>query len=177
MSQIRRMREEFDVGIEWRGYELYPEPMPLNDFTPGSPPDGDRPRKPTRLELAYAAEDLDYPPFPHDGNLRTRLAHCAVEAAKEVGRADAVVVALYDALWMRGEPIGEPEVVQRVVEPILGTAFDPIQALAYAERIVLFDEPAYASGVWNVPTFWIGGRRYAEQPYRVLRRALREVVG
>ncbi|MBW7928080.1 MAG: DsbA family protein, partial [Fimbriimonadaceae bacterium] len=64
MSQIRRMREEFDIVIEWRGYELYPEPMALNDFTPESPSDGERPRKPTRLELAYAAEDLDFPPFP-----------------------------------------------------------------------------------------------------------------
>jgi hypothetical protein len=36
-----------------------------------------------------------------------------------------------------------------------------------------FDDPAYASGVYNVPTFFIGEERYAEQPLTVLKKAVR----
>ena len=37
---------------------------------------------------------------------------------------------------------------------------------------VLRDAPAYASGVYNVPTFFIGKERYAEQTYSVIRDAV-----
>jgi len=43
---------------------------------------------------------------------------------------------------------------------------------SYQHNIIGFDDPAHATGVYNVPTFFIGGDRYAEQPYSVIRKAV-----
>lgn len=51
-----------------------------------------------------------------------------------------------------------------------------IESEAFAERIGQFDVPAYKAGVFNVPTFYIDGERYAEQPYRVLEKAVAEAT-
>jgi hypothetical protein len=47
-----------------------------------------------------------------------------------------------------------------------------IESEQFSERIIGFDAPAYASGVFNVPTFFIAGERYAEQPYLVIQHAV-----
>jgi hypothetical protein len=51
-----------------------------------------------------------------------------------------------------------------------------IKERRFEDKIIAFDEPSYATGVYNVPTFYIGGERYAEQPYGVLQQAMRKLV-
>ncbi len=105
--------------------------------------------------------------------MRTFNAHEAVEYAKTEGVHDQLVDALYVAYWQHGENINEVETIRNVATGIV----KDLDALAHAittqqfkGNIVGFDEEAYSKGVYNVPTFYIGGDRYAEQPYTNLEK-------
>ena len=41
---------------------------------------------------------------------------------------------------------------------------------------MLFDDDAYNSGIYNVPTYFVGDERLAEQPYVVLRDAVAKIA-
>lgn len=175
--QAKALRKEFPgIKFEWRGYELYPESM---DWPPPAPvvPEGIslRPKTPTRLELAYAAQGMIKPTAIRPKQMRIHNAHEAVEYAKLEGRQDAMVEALYRAYWEEGLEISNLDVLHDVA---LGLVEDraelrrAVEQRRFADKIVPYDDEAYASGVFNVPTFWIGGERYAEQPLMVLRQAV-----
>lgn len=176
LNQVRRLQREFDVEIEWVGYELYPEELdfPEGDEACPLPPPGKAPT-PTRLDLAYAAEGM-VPPRPDVAwPSRTHLAHEAVEYAKQFGCDDLLVGRLYEAFWIEGKRLDDQEVVRECVE---GLVPDPDAMMAqialrpFKHRIIGFDEPAHANGIYNVPTFCIGSEKLAEQPYTALRDAV-----
>ncbi len=167
---------EFGVTLEWRGYELYPDelewPEPAPPVQPAYP---DRPATPTRLELAYAAQGMDKPTVERPRRMRTHNAHETAELAKERGVVDELMHRLYPAYWERGENINEPDVLIELAQGLLDPdeLAEVMAGRRYADRIVGFNKPAYATGVYNVPTFFIGGERYAEESYRALQRAMR----
>jgi riboflavin biosynthesis pyrimidine reductase/predicted DsbA family dithiol-disulfide isomerase len=174
LHQIRRLKQELDVEIEWLPYELYPAELgwPEPKCAAEEPPN--KPKKPTRFELALAAAGMEMPPEWPKG-LNTNAAHHAVEYAKRDGVADELVDRIYNAVWRHGLDVGDTRVLAILARGLVKDVFEMMNAIEekrYADRIVLFDEPAYASGVYNLPTFFIGGKRYAEQPYEVLRRAV-----
>ncbi|MFX8000772.1 DsbA family protein, partial [Acinetobacter baumannii] len=79
------------------------------------------------------------------------------------------------AYWQHGLEINKPEVIAEVAKPLLIDTVELLQAVAerrFTDKIVPFDDEAYAAGVYNVPTFFIDGERYAEQPTIVLKRAI-----
>lgn len=176
--QAFRLKEEFGVELEWRGFELYPDELEWPEPVPPLPTlQPDRPPTPTRLELAYAAQGMDKPTVERPKRMRTHNAHEAVELAKERGVADELMHRLYPAYWERGLNINEREVLLAETAGLLdGSELTEVLASRrYADRIVGFNKPAYAVGVYNVPTFFIGGERYAEESYRTLERALRSL--
>lgn len=178
LFQAKRLREEFGVRIEWLSYELMPDHLPWPDPKPTKETHPNRPATPTRLDLALAAADLELPAVERPKRMRSHNALEATEHAKELGQADAFVERLYRAFWEEGLEINHPDILADLARPL----FDPepmLSAIAerkYSERIVPFDDDAYSKGVFNVPTFFIGGERYAEQPYRTLAEAVRKVL-
>jgi predicted DsbA family dithiol-disulfide isomerase len=175
LSQASRLQAEHGVSFDWLGFELFPEELAWPEPGPPEPRDERRPATPSRLELAYAAEGIERPTAQRPRRMRVHNALEAVEHAKTVGRQDEVVEALYRAYWERGEAIGELAVLRSVLEgivPDLDAMAADVEGRRFASKIVPFDDQAYAAGVFNVPTFFIGGERYAEQPYRVLSAAV-----
>lgn len=184
LSQARRLRREFGVEIEWVGYELYPEELPLPEPPAPKAPEPQsglppRPKTPSRLHLAYAAEGLERPPT----SPACRRIHNALEAAefaKERGLGWEMVERLYIAGWTEGRNIDSPDVIAEIGA---GLGFkkqelkSALKAKRYRDRIVAFDDAAYRAGVYNVPNFWIDGSSYAEQPYAVLRQAVARWLG
>ena len=176
MLQAKRLRAEFGAEIEWRGYELFPEELEWP--TPGSPapePPANKPPVPSRLDFILAADDVELPTAARPHQMRTHNAHEGLEYAKSEGKADVFAEALYRAYWERGREIDKPEVLREVATGLLDDVEGMLKAVGerrYAGDIVGFDDDAYASGVYNVPTYWIGNERYAEQPYSVLRKAV-----
>lgn len=176
VSQMRRLRAEFDVEFDWQGYELYPEGM---EWPPRRVVEtSDRPSTPSRTQLAYAAEGLE--PAKGPPGMRTFRAHQAAEYARERGVGQAFNERLYEAYWKQGLRINDLPVLRFLATGLVEDLEDfekAIEEQRFRDRVVVYDEPAYATGVYHVPTFWINGKPYAEQPYSVLRKAVIEALG
>lgn len=120
-------------------------------------------------------ERIELPEVERPKNMNTHMAHLASEFAKSKGIGEPYILELYKAFWERGELIEELEFLTRLAEKF---GLDPaemrnsIESEQLADQIIGFDAPAYKTGVFNVPTFTIGGERYAEQPYVVLEKAV-----
>ena len=178
LFQAKRLREEFGATFDWIGYELYPEDL---DWPPPSVPTVEpfgRPRIPSRLDLAYAAEGLERPTAERPKNMRIHNAHEAVEFAKMQGKADELVEILYQAYWLRGEPINEPQVLANLAKTVIENVPEMLKAVnerRFKDKIIGFDAQAYSTGIWNVPTFIIGTEKLAEQPYVAIKAAVQRV--
>lgn len=173
--QAERLRLEFGVEFDWLGYELFPEEIPWPEPPELSTVISNRPATPSRLDLAYAAQGIPKPTSQRPKRMRDHAALESVELAKDLGFAHDWVGRLYQAYWESGAEIGSPAVLLDLARdwfPDLDRLASVIRERAYADRITSFNSDAFASGVSNVPTFFIGGNRYAEQPYGVLRDAL-----
>lgn len=178
--QAARLQAEFpSLTFRWVGYELLPEGL---EYIPSPPdPDADRkPRIPNRFELLLAAEGLTVP-VRQSGLSNSRLALEGAEFAWEAGKADAYLDALYHAYWEEDRDISDKAVLREIAEAagLDATAFmDALERRLYRDRVVEFDEPAHAAGVWNVPTWMFPEEWVAEQPYGVVRElAARFVSG
>jgi len=177
LFQAKRLEEEFDVRIEWKGYELFPVDLEWPDAAPTPPPPANKPPVPSRLDFILIADGVELPTTPRPHKMRTNNAHQAVEFAKTEGKGNEYVERLYRALWEDGKEINNPEVLKQLAEgliediPGLGAA---IAERHFANEVVGFDDEAYSKGVYNVPTYFIGDERYAEQPYAVLRKAVQK---
>lgn len=176
LQQVKQMLTEFPVRFEWRSFELYPEPMPFDSpSAPAEKPNPDRPKTPSRFSLALAAQGMELPRITRPSDIRTRNAHLAALYAASKGDPLPYIERIYRAYWEEGMDINN---LETLVE--LGASFGfstselrtSIETGEFAHHITPFDLEAYQAGVYNLPTFWIGGERYAEQPITVLRKAI-----
>jgi riboflavin biosynthesis pyrimidine reductase/predicted DsbA family dithiol-disulfide isomerase len=176
LHQAARMRREFGVAIEWRGYELYPATLDSESVAKPTPIPLDKPLTPSRLTLAFAAQGLKPVRRPVAD---THAAHEAVEFAKLSGAQDELVERIYRAYWAEGQDISMISILldaaRGVVDDLEGLEV-AIRERRFAQNITPFNDPAYDTGVFNLPTFWIGGERYAEQPWVRLEAALNKVA-
>jgi riboflavin biosynthesis pyrimidine reductase/predicted DsbA family dithiol-disulfide isomerase len=179
ISQAKRLSLEFDVEFEWRGFELFPEGIEWPEAPAPRQYDNDRPATPSRLDLALAAEGLPAFAPNRPQKMRTHNAHLAVEYARIRGSANALVQRLYEAHWIHGLDINDLLTIKKLAKGIIddpNRLIESVQQNLHSDRITYFDDDAHAEGIYSVPTFLIGGNRYAEQPYSVLSDALSQVV-
>ena len=180
LSQARRLRADHAVEFDWLPYELLPEGLATAPKKKQQAVDPRRPHVPGRLALAYAAERLEVPTAQPPGRTSTHSAHEAVEFARTKGVHAELVERLYEAYWLEGRRIDQADVLQElargIVSDLRGMA-SAVRTKRFADRIVPFDEQAYDSGVFYVPTFFIGGELYAEQTYAALESAVRTQLG
>jgi predicted DsbA family dithiol-disulfide isomerase/riboflavin biosynthesis pyrimidine reductase len=176
LYQIRRLEAEFDVHFEWLSYELFPEALGPPVTERRSRPEN-APATPSRADLAARLEGIENPSLP--GDFPTLRAHQAVLIARDYGTQRELIERIYKAYWQHGLAINEPQVLAVLARGLVPDTEELLQLIRggrYANEVVAFDEDAHESGVWNVPTFWIGGDRYAEQPYAVLREAISKLA-
>ncbi|HVT11933.1 MAG TPA: dihydrofolate reductase family protein [Fimbriimonadaceae bacterium] len=176
LFQAKRLQAEFGVEIEWRGHELWPEELEWPEYRPAAAIPG-RPPVLSRLDFLKMMDGIEVPTAERPKRMRVHAALEAVEFFKEKQpeSVDAFVEAVYRAYWERAERIGDADVLEVLAGRFGIDLVDFCEALEsrrYRDRVVHFDAPSYKVGVFNVPTFWIGGERYAEQPYVVLRKAM-----
>lgn len=175
LFQAQALQTEFGVTTDWVAYELFPEGMEFPTPSATPEPESNRPKTPSRIALAYAAQGIEAPTNKFKSPVRTHAAHEAVEFAKTIGVADALNERLYRAFWTEAQDISSPDVIRACAQGIVPDAdalMAAIEERRFADNIVGFDDAAYATGVYNVPTFFIGDERYAEQPLAVLRKAV-----
>ena len=179
LFQAQRLQKEFGIEIEWLGFELMPKGMKYEPSGPKVDPPN-RPATLSRLSLLLVAESMVLPLVPKPPDVRTYNAHQAVEYAKTEGVQDALVEAIYRAYWEDGRDINN---ISTLCEIANGIVLDidkmklAMEGDQFGSNVVDFDEDAYAAGVYNVPTFFIGEKRLAEQPYSVIRKAMVDLIG
>lgn len=177
--QAQRLRQEFGVAIEWRGYELNPEGLE-NVSKPSEPSPPNKPRLLGRLDFLHLADQIPKPRSDRPSLGYTHSAHEAVEYAKVEGVADVLVDRLYRAYWEDAKDITDTAVILDLAKDVVADLDGLRAAMAerrFAANIVSFDAEAYRTGVYNVPTFFIGEERLAEQPYSALREAMHRLLG
>ncbi|MFZ4507102.1 MAG: DsbA family oxidoreductase [Fimbriimonas sp.] len=180
LLQVRRLQAEFDVEFDWIGYELFPVGMDYPRPGPAPEVPANKPPVPNRFEFLQYADGFTMPSATRPRQMRTTNAHLAVEFAKRAGRQAEVIEAIYTAYWERGLEINDLHVLRTVLEPVvedIDALIQSVESREFFDQIVPYDDPAYATGVYNVPTFFIGDQRLAEQPYVVLHRAVQAVLG
>ena len=178
LFQVKRLKEEFGAEIEWKGYELFPDALEWPDYPAQPELPENKPKTPSRLDFILVADDLAMPSVVRPPKMRTHNAHEALEYAKKEGKADEFAELLYRAYWEQGREINNPKVLAELAQGVLDDVEAMSKAVAertFAKDIVGFDDDAYSTGVYNVPTYWISGERYAEQPYAVLKKAVERV--
>ncbi len=171
-EQQKRLKAEFPtLHLVWKGFDLLPEGMAYNP-PPPDPSQPKKPRIPSRLELLLAADDLALPkrdkPFS-----RSRLALEGAEFAMENGRADEYHDAVYHLYWEESQDIADREVLREAARRagLDVREFDrALDERRYRDRIIEFDEPAHAAGIWNVPTWEFPEEWIAEQPCSEVRQ-------
>ncbi len=178
LFQAKRLAKELGIQFDWRGYELFPEELEWPDYVAHEPP-ANKPPTLSRLDFLLHLESIEIPKIDRPKKQRTHNAHEAVEYAKTEGVADELVEAIYRAYWEEGLEINDPKVLKKIAKPIVDDLDDMLKAIEkkkFAHLITGFDDDAHKKGVYNVPTFFIGSERLAEQPYGVLRKAITSVL-
>ncbi len=174
--QAKKLKEEFpQIAQNWVGYELLPEELgPLPDYKP-KPKDPDAPpTPPNRFELFAEAEGVPLTPNRTIGVIRTHFPLEGAEYVKDKAPElfDAYNEAVYRAFWEHSEDISDLDVLGKIAASAGLDADDFVRAVSaktYYDKIVRFDDDAYAADVTHVPTFLFRGERCAEAPYTIIR--------
>ncbi len=159
-------RPEAGLTVTWRAFQLNPdmpgEGMDRQQYLElkfGGPDNAkrvyDRVREAGREEdIAFAFDDIGRTP-------NTIASHRLIRFATEKGRADAVVTALFEAYFLRGEDIGDSAVL---VAAAVAGGLDEAEVRSYlasaedAEAVQEEDVHARKIGIQGVPTYILDGK-------------------
>lgn len=175
--QAQKLTQEFpQIALNWAGYELLPEELgPLPDFPPPTPRDPSAPLN--RFEAFAEAEGVPL----HERTIGVVRTHNALEGAEWVKHTapekfDAYNEAVYRAYWERSDDISNLDILGNLVASIglddkdqVHDFLRAVSAKEYHDKIVRFDDEAYARDVTHVATFLFRGERCAEAPYSTIR--------
>jgi predicted DsbA family dithiol-disulfide isomerase len=173
-STVPRLLREFDLELDWHGFELHPETPPggmsLNVLFPGA----DLKALHARTK-AFAAQFGVTDFQPPDRLVNTRRALAIAELARDEGKLGKFRHAALDAHWRKAQNLEDDGVLRTLAA---AADLDPDAALAAADSPAFFDRvdarqmQAKRQGVTGIPTMiladqWIVGC----QPFEVVARA------
>jgi predicted DsbA family dithiol-disulfide isomerase len=176
---VEKLKEEYNVDVEWRPFYLYfdtpPEGKELPEYVQRARASGSE----ERLKQIAGQYGMDF--RSTDRIYNTRLAHEATEYAREHGKGNAFHRALFRRVYAEGQDPSQWEVLRVTAEEV-GLDADEMQAQvesgAYTETVEGQVRSAYQIGVSGVPTYVIN-ERYAivgAQPYEVFQNALGQIL-
>jgi predicted DsbA family dithiol-disulfide isomerase len=173
LDQIRRELGE-EVAIDWRAFELRPDPVPTLD------PNGEYLHRVWNQSVYPMAKErglsLTLPPVQP----RSRKAHEAAEFARESGLLDEMSRALFRAFFEEGRDLADLEVLLDVGEAVGLDRSDLREALEkdrYTQKVVEDERLAQQVGITGVPALVITGGRHAyllsgAQPVETVREVI-----
>lgn len=175
-STVPRLLSEFDLELEWNGFELHPSTprggRPLSSLFPGVhlPSLHEQTR---RFAAQFGVRDFS----PSDRLSNTRRALAMAEYAREHDRLAPFRQAAFDGNWRQGKNLEDDVDLQAIAAQ---AGLDPAAALvaaddaAYLERVDRRQKDARAAGVTGIPTFVLNDQRIVGcQPYEALANAAR----
>lgn len=172
---IRRVIDGHDVPIEWRPYELRPDPVPtLRVEDPYLPSVWERSVYPMAEKLGVAIKLPEISPQP-----RTQKAFEGFQLAQEKGLGETYSNRFLRAFFQEEQDIGDIEVIVRLGEEV-GLDGAELRAVldkgtySFSHRKAL-EQAKEEANISAVPTILIGDRRFQGVPSEgELRAALQE---
>jgi predicted DsbA family dithiol-disulfide isomerase len=167
------LRKEYDISIDWRGFELHPEiPVGGADSSAFFPPQHLK-RMHEQLKSFAQSFGVDITFVSHWPNTRRALA--MAEFAREKGVLDLFRETAMLAYWRKGEDLENEIVLKRIASE---TGLDPDAAMAasiqkhYQTIIDAVRSESEAVGVRGIPMMIIGSERIEGcQPYEEIAAA------
>lgn len=157
-GSLVRLQQNFDIQLDWRGFELHPEippgGVPLRTYFPSIELDETR-----RYLTGFAARFGIDAMVVSDHVPSTRRALAVTEYARAEGKLDGFRNAAMSAFWRRGEDIEDDAVLARLAAEI---GLDPRRAVAaatdgtYLAALETMRQEAARRGVTAIPAFFIG---------------------
>jgi predicted DsbA family dithiol-disulfide isomerase len=178
---MRKLKQEFDLEIEWRGFQIHPEwpaeGIPIERVR-GLGDMEARQQVWKRISAMAEAEGLPIAPPTMFTNSRAALAAC--EYARELGKDEDFEARIYRAYFVEGANIGDPELIVRLgadagLDP--AAVADAIKSPKYEMKLKNNALAANQRQVSGVPTFFIGEfSLVGAQSTDVCRQILRRVT-
>ena len=176
---VEKLKEEYQVDVEWRPFYLYfdtpPEGRELPDYIKQKRAQGSDQR------LKEIANSYGQPFRSTERIYNTRLAHEATEYAREHGKGNEFHKVLFRKVYAEGQDPSHWDVLRSVAEEV---ALNPdemqreVENEKYTATVVDRVRWAYQIGVTGVPTYVINNQ-YAivgAQPYEVFKGALEQIM-
>jgi predicted DsbA family dithiol-disulfide isomerase len=157
---VRKLKPEFDLEIEWRGFQIHPEwpaeGMPASEYRRGMDPET---RRAIWARIQAMAENTGFTMKPPELLTNSRIALEAAEFAQECGRGEAFEERVYRAYFNEGLNIGDQGVLAKLAAEV-GIDRDElnlaIESNRYTARLRDNTIEAHERGVSGVPTFFVG---------------------
>lgn len=176
---VEKLKEEYQVEVEWRPFYLYldtpPEGRDLPEYIRQKRAQGSE----GRLQEIARSNKLEFRSIERIYN--TRVAHEATEYAREHGKGNEFHKAVFRKVYADGQDPSQWEVLRAVAQEV-GLNPDEMQREVESEKYTanVADQVrwAYQIGVTGVPTYVINNR-YAivgAQPYEVFKNALSQIL-
>jgi predicted DsbA family dithiol-disulfide isomerase len=170
-STVPRLLAEFDLDLDWHGFELHPGTprggKPLSQLFPGADLKALHART-RRFGAGFGVADFN----PPDRIQNSRRALAVAEYARDHGRLEAFRAAAFEAHWRQGKNL-EADADLRELASLAG--LDDSAAIVAADDATLLarvdrrQAEARTAGIRDIPTFIIGGEQIVGcQPYDVL---------
>jgi predicted DsbA family dithiol-disulfide isomerase len=157
---MRRLKHEFDILLEWRGFQIHPD-WPAEGIPAAQAREtGDAASRVALWErISAMAEAVGFSIKPPAVLTNSRAALAATEFARESGRDEALEERIYRAYFNDGVNIGDAQIVARLAGEAGLDAVevaDAIKSPRYEMRLKNNSLAAHQRGVSGVPTFFIG---------------------
>lgn len=178
MGLVDKLKQEFDLSVEWLGFEIHPETppegMPLVKLFPRADVEG----MTRRLNSMGAPYGLAFRKIVNISSSRLSLE--AGEFAKAQGRFEEFHSAIFNAYFSQGKDIGSVDVLKQTgKEAGLDTAAlgKALQTGAYRQAREEAKAEAARLGITAAPTFIFNGkdRIVGAQPLEVFRERLKAI--
>jgi predicted DsbA family dithiol-disulfide isomerase len=176
MGLVDKLKQEFDLSVEWRGFEIHPETPAAGMLLSTMFPQLDAQNMVDHLRIMAAPYGITFADISLISNSRFSLE--ASEFAKEKGAFDQFHRALFQAYFSQGIDIGNIEVLAQIGHESGLDRDALVQALQtgkYRPLIENMRKEATSLGVTAAPTFIIEGRDriIGAQPIDVFKKKLR----
>ncbi|HXZ88154.1 MAG TPA: DsbA family oxidoreductase [Candidatus Binataceae bacterium] len=157
---VRKLKPEFDLEIEWRGFQIHPEwpaeGMPASEYRRGMDPET---RRAIWARIQAMAENTGFTMKPPELLTNSRISLEAAEFAQECGKGEPFEERVYRAYFNEGLNIGDQGVLARLAAEV-GIDRDElnlaIESNRYTARLRDNAIEARERGVSGVPTFFVG---------------------
>ena len=157
---IRKLKPEFDLEIEWRGFQIHPE-WPAEGMDPERfyQSMGAERRRIAWQNIRTLAEEIDLPIKPPAVLVNSRLALEAAEFASESGLGEAFEERVYRSYFQEDGNIGDLRVIGALASEVgldSGAIENALNSGRYSLKLKNTAMVASNRDVTGVPTFFIG---------------------